>query len=180
MNRDGVSKKKLDELDCSFMYTQILKEILLTIHFEQQHIQEFTDYCHKLYIENDHELASIRKLEQEYHSETPIWWYSSPSFLYSMLNHALRVMDVEIIVKMGFFIHDLHQHIEQLHIEQFDGHQTRQIFTIYRGQGLSKTDFDQIVKTKGGLMRFNNFLSTSKDRHVSLMFAESNQSNPDL
>jgi hypothetical protein len=29
-----VSKKNLDQLECSFMYTQILKEILLAIHFE--------------------------------------------------------------------------------------------------------------------------------------------------
>jgi hypothetical protein len=31
---DDVSQKKLDQLDSSFMYTQILKEILLTIKFE--------------------------------------------------------------------------------------------------------------------------------------------------
>ena len=36
-----VSKKNLDQLDCSFMYTQILKDILLTIKFEQKHIEEF-------------------------------------------------------------------------------------------------------------------------------------------
>jgi tetratricopeptide (TPR) repeat protein len=37
-----------------------------------------------------------------------------------------------------------------------------------------------MTKTKDGLMFFNNFLSTSKDRNVSLHFAEVNQSNPDL
>ena len=179
-NRDAVSKRKLDELDCSFMYTQILKEILVTIHFDKQHIQEFTDFCLKLYDENDHQLANVRKFEQEYRNRTSIWWYSSPFFLYGMLNNALRLMDVDIIIKMGFFIHDLHCHIEQLHVEQFRGHQTGKIFIVYRGQGLSKTDFDQMVKTKDGLMSFNNFLSTSKDRDVSLMFAESNQSKPDF
>ncbi len=34
---DEVSKENLDQLDQSFMYTQILKEILLTIDFEQSH-----------------------------------------------------------------------------------------------------------------------------------------------
>ena len=47
-----------------------------------------------------------------------------------------------------------------------------QSFTVYRGQGLSKTDFDQLIKTKGGLMSFNNFLSTSINRKISLEFAE--------
>ncbi len=36
---DGFQNKKLDTLDCSFMYTQILKEILLTIDFDQKHFK---------------------------------------------------------------------------------------------------------------------------------------------
>jgi hypothetical protein len=97
-----------------------------------------------------------------------------------MLNHALRTMDVNIIIMMGFFITDLHRHIERLHTEQFGSHPQPQLLTVYRGQGLSKIDFDQLVKTKGGLMSFNSFLSTSKDRDVSFAFAESNQINTDL
>jgi len=44
---------------------------------------------------------------------------------------------------------------------------------------MSESDFDQLIKTKGGLMSLNNFLSTTKDREVSFAYAESNQSNPD-
>ena len=35
-------------------------------------------------------------------------------------------------------------------------------------------------KAKGGLISFNNFLSTSKNHDAALAFAESNQSNPEL
>jgi tetratricopeptide (TPR) repeat protein len=87
--------------------------------------------------------------------------------------------DVDIIIKMGFFIGDLHRHIEQLHEEQFGGHQNGKIFTVYRGQGLSKANFEQMKETKGGLMSFNNFLSTSKDRTVSLRFARNALTDPD-
>jgi tetratricopeptide (TPR) repeat protein len=37
-----------------------------------------------------------------------------------------------------------------------------------------------MIKTKGGLMTFNNFLSTSKDRKVSLGFALKTLSSPDV
>jgi hypothetical protein len=96
-----------------------------------------------------------------------------------MLNRALRMSDVDIIIKMGFFIGDLHRQIETLHREQFGGHQTGKTLIVYRGQGLSKTDFDQLTNTKGGLMSFNNFLSTSKNRHVSLDFARKALADPD-
>jgi tetratricopeptide (TPR) repeat protein len=58
-------------------------------------------------------------------------------------------------------------------------HLTSKAFAVYRGQGLSSTDFDQLMNTKGGLLSFNSFLSTSKDRAVSFAFAESNQYSPD-
>ena len=41
----GVSFANRDHLDPSFMYTQILKEILLSIEFEEKHSKEFIHYC---------------------------------------------------------------------------------------------------------------------------------------
>ena len=97
-----------------------------------------------------------------------------------MLNRALRTMEVDLIIKIGFFVRDLHQHLVILHSEQYDGHHHLNTFTVYRGQGLSQTHFDQLMQTKDGLMSFNNFLSTSLDQSVSFAFADSNQDNADL
>ncbi|CAF0775410.1 unnamed protein product [Adineta steineri] len=174
------SNKKLDQLDPSFMYTQILKEILLTIDFEAEHIKEFITYCRKAFVENEYDLQNIEKLEHDYHDQTSIWWYTYQYFLYSMLNQALRSMDVDIIVRMGFFINDLHRDIQRLHSEQFDDQQSGTTFTLYRGQCLSKKDFIEMTKTKGGLLSFNNFLSTSRNRDVSLCFAPQAGTSPDL
>jgi hypothetical protein len=79
---------------------------------------------------------------------------------------------------MGFFIRDLHQDIKKLHSENF-GDREKPSFVVYRGQGLSKVDFDKMLKTKDGLMSFNNFLSTSTDRDISYVFAISSLDNPE-
>jgi hypothetical protein len=65
-----------------------------------------------------------------------------PCFIFSMLNRALRVFETDTIVKMGFFIRDLHEHILELHFEQQTQDQVRS-FTVYRGQGMSKLDFER-------------------------------------
>jgi hypothetical protein len=83
-------------------------------------------------------------------------------------------------LKWAFFIGDLHRQIEQLHQEQYNSHDASEIFTVYRGQGLFKVDFEQMSKTKTGLMSFNNFLSTSTNRSVSLGFACDTLYNPDM
>jgi tetratricopeptide (TPR) repeat protein len=175
-----VSKKNLDQLDPSFMYTQIMKEILLTIKFEQQHMQEFITYCRDVFVDNASQRQHVDKLERKYRDQTPIWWYTYECFLYPMLNRALRLMDADIIIKLGFFIGDLHRQIEQLHEEQFADPSSNQSFSVYRGQGMAKEQFDQMTKSKDGLLSFNCFLSTSKDRKVSLKFAQRATTNADM
>jgi tetratricopeptide (TPR) repeat protein len=173
---DGSATQNLDILAPSFMYTQILKEILLTIDFKQVHFNEFISYCR----ENLDEKKKVDMIEKEYYHHQPIWWYTYDCFLYSMLNRVLRTMQSDLITIMGFFVRDLHEHIAKLHSEQYGGPSHSKPFIVYRGQALSKTDFDQLQTTQGGLLAFNNFLSTSLDRDVSLIFAESNAGHPDL
>ncbi|CAF1370027.1 unnamed protein product [Adineta steineri] len=127
------SNKKLDQLDPSFMYSQILKEILLTITFEDKHFEEFISYCRKIYEDDEHELKNVNQLQTTYKNKIPIWWYTWDAFLYRMLNQALRSMDVDMIIRMGFFINDLHCDIQRLHSEQFDNQQSGKTFTVYRG-----------------------------------------------
>ncbi|CAF1626176.1 unnamed protein product [Adineta steineri] len=171
--------EKLEQLDPSFMYTQMLKEILLTIKFEQKHIQDYLNYCRDAFVNNEEEMVNIERLEREYRTKTPIYWYTCQMFLYPMLNRALRLMNGDTITRMGFFISDLHRQIEQLHREQYPDTTAVNTFTVYRGQGFSTGDFEQMMKTKGGLISFNNFLSTTKHRNISLGFAQRATINSD-
>jgi tetratricopeptide (TPR) repeat protein len=151
------------------MYTQIFKDILLKMKYDDKSIREFITFCRN---NNFGSLKNIELFEREYHNKSAIWWYTWPAFIYSVLNYALRTLEADIIIKMGFFICDLHHQIQQLYQEQvfsYDG----KSFNVYRGQGLSKEDFEKLVKAKGGLISFNNFLSTSKNQEVSLSFAHS-------
>ncbi|CAF4495892.1 unnamed protein product, partial [Rotaria sp. Silwood2] len=174
------SKQSLDQLDSSFMYTQIMKEILLTINFQQHHIDEFLTYCRDVFANNPNELYHVNELQQEYHKHLPIWWYTYDCFLHWMLNRSLRTMEARSIIRIGFFIRDLHDHIAKLHAQQFAGKSTSNSFIVYRGQGLSKADFDQLIKSEGGLLSFNSFISTTMNLQVSLEFARKAMESSDL
>ena len=171
----------LDRLDPMFMYTQILKEILLEIEFDQQHILDFTQYCREaLEKDNKNQLKNVNTFEQDYSkkTKTAIWWYTWESFLYPMLNRALRLSEIELIIKMGFFVADLHRQIEHLHQQQFTGINTNKTFLVYRGQGMFKEEFTKISKSEGGLISFNNFLSTSMEKNKAIPFARRALRNP--
>ncbi|CAF4068851.1 unnamed protein product [Adineta steineri] len=170
------STDNLNQLEPTFMYTQLFKEILLDMKHDEQEIKQFISYC------RDRDCGSsknIDEFEKKYQPQSAIWWYTYPSFIYSMLNYALRSMEGDIIINMGFFIHDLHQQIQQLHQQQVNSYHGKP-FLVYRGQGLSKTNFEKLQTTKGGLMSFNNFLSTSTEQDTPLGFALSALENADM
>ncbi|CAF3552575.1 unnamed protein product, partial [Rotaria socialis] len=102
--------------------------------------------------------------------KSPVWWYTCEMFLYGMLNWGLRSLDMEAMSKLGFFIRNLHLQLKQLHQEQ--SAKFKKSFTVYRGQGMSKEDFQNLLDSKGGLLSFNNFLSTSMERKVGMEFVE--------
>jgi hypothetical protein len=80
-----------------------------------------------------------------------------------MLNRALRTLEADTIINMGFFIRDLHRQIVDAYQVQRNSYRGES-FIVYRGQGLSNSDFEKLMNSKGGLMSFNNFLSTSKNQ----------------
>ncbi|CAF1076205.1 unnamed protein product [Adineta ricciae] len=81
---------------------------------------------------------------------------------------------------MGFFVAGLHRQIDQLHKKQYRDVSSANSFTVYRGQGLTRKDFNKVVAAKDGLMSFNNFLSTSLKLDVSSMFLPTGVQNHDV
>ena len=172
------STSSLDRLPPSFMYTQLLKNILLSMKHSKQSQGDLVKYWMKKYANYPTELVIIDNFKQTYRSDEAIQSYSRLLFVYGELNRSLRLLEADMIVNMGFFLHDLHRQIEQLHRQQL-GNYNNTPFTLYRGQGLSTEDFSELRKTEGGLMAFNNFLSTSREITFCHTMAGSNAMNPD-
>jgi tetratricopeptide (TPR) repeat protein len=171
----SVTTNDLNHLDPSFMYTQLLKEILIEMEYGEKQKKDFVHLCRDLYQEDAKQLQIIAEFEHHYSEYTPIWWYTQECFTYQLLNQALRTQDVRVLIKIGFFLRDVHRHIAQLHSET---EHSNGVFVVYRGQGMLNDDFAKIQQCEGGLLAFNNFLSTSFDPKVSMKFARRALNNP--
>ena len=171
---EGASDINLNQLEPSFMYTQLFKKTLLDIeHDREKAVRDLVAYCQEKYVENTIQLNLISEFSRDYRSNEAIRWYTREGFTYQMLNRALRLLEADIIVNMGFFIHDLHQQIQQLHEEQVERYGGKP-FPVYRGQGFSNADFEKLNKSRGGLISFNCFLSTSRSKESSMVFVNNN------
>lgn len=124
-------------------------------------------FCKKQYYDNQYQLKLIAEFEQNYNPSQCIWWYTRPSFLYEILNKALRIQDIDVLYNMRFFIVDLHNKLMELYSQS--SHCSSLI--VYRGQGVSNEELEKIEQSCGGLLSISNFLSTSTDKEVALCFA---------
>ncbi|CAF1479168.1 unnamed protein product [Rotaria sordida] len=173
----GVSS--LNQIEPSFMYTQLLKEIILEIDFDERNeISNLVEYARneKEYVNNKEQRELIDEFAADYQKSIDenkaIRWYSRQCFTYQLVNKALRSLEVHALLKMGFFIRDVHRNIKKLHLEQSKtiNASAPTIITVYRGQTMSKVDFERNIK-QDGLVSFNNFLSTSEDRRVAVSYS---------
>ncbi|CAF3742890.1 unnamed protein product [Rotaria socialis] len=153
-------------LNTMFMYCQLLKQTFSEIEYGVDAIKALVELCKRAYAGNATVLRVIDEFYSDYERHSPVWWYTRDCFIYRMLNKALRIHNIEIITKFGFFIKDLHRQLELFFITL-----PSETFSVYRGQSISNADFTQLRNGTNGLLSFNNFLSTSLDRDVAVAFA---------
>lgn len=166
----------IDELDQSFVYSQLIKEILFDMTLNDKAKGEFLEFSRVQYATNRTELAIIDEFERDYQQPSSILWYTRDCFTSRMIHRALRTQDTELILKMGFFIRDLHEQIQRQHSQM----RKSQPFTVYYGQGMLNTDFQRLSRNKDGLVSFNDFLLTTTNRQMSLNLAQQPMKNPNF
>ncbi|CAF3735053.1 unnamed protein product [Rotaria socialis] len=102
-----------------------------------------------------------------YESHKAIWWYTRESFLYRLMNKALRVRNTELIFLFRTVIRDIY--------EQLVVHQCQKRVIVYRGQILSKVEYKNLRKSScGSMISLNSFLSTSLNRRIAERFVQQN------
>ena len=179
--QNSISANFLHETGSSFVVASVLQEIFSMITYDEHDFEKFIEYCQTVFIDNAEQIKNVDKFRREHNQRSPVWWFTYDCFLYPMLNRALRLLDLDIIVNMSFFIFHLQQQMDKLHKEQLDGAkvQFNQEFNVYRGQGMAKAEFEKLQRNKNHSLFFNNFLCTSKKRDLAMRFARNGAENPD-
>ncbi|CAF1292548.1 unnamed protein product, partial [Rotaria magnacalcarata] len=110
----------------------------------------------------------IEKFSSEYNPNKAIEWYCKDSFVYRLLNRALRTENIDVIYKFRFFITDLHFQLRPL-----DRQCSNQPTKVYRSQKMSINEIKILEENQNGLISINNFFSTSKNYVTAEGFVDS-------
>lgn len=157
----------------SIVIQYLMKNILLNeINYNEKSKRDFVHFVSQQY---PHELNAIKDFKQNYSPSQAIQWFTRKCFLYLIMNKAFRTHDIELIIKMGFFIRDLYHQIDQLHKD--DGQKE---LIVYRGQCVLENELESLQANKNGFIVFNNFLCVNTNREKSMKVAYLAKNNPKL
>jgi hypothetical protein len=120
----------------------------------------------------------IDQFEREYRPEDAIRWYSKQSFVYKLINKALRNEDIDLLYTFRFFIGDLSQSLNHEHVQLFSSKE--EILIVYRGAKLDKEEFDKLKENQGKLISTNGYLSTSRSKSRAFAFANKRTKRTDV
>ena len=170
LSSSDINSRDINRQDPSFMYFQLLKEILLNDHLaesEEETKTEMIDYCRRIYLDNPKAIIDLDNFEETFIPELSIYWYTKESFLFQMLNKALWTPQPDVLYKLRYFLRHLYYQItSQAEIQR----EKLSSMIVYRGQTMSKEQIEKIKQNVGGFLSFNNFLSTSLEKEVARNF----------
>ncbi|UJR11571.1 hypothetical protein I4U23_015751 [Adineta vaga] len=154
----------------SFTWFQSLIDILRKLPQTDRSKQDMLGKCREYYALNQSEMRKIDQFELTYTADKAIEWYTRDSFVYRLVNKALRTEDVEILYLFRFFIIDLCSQLED--IWKQSNKKNEEVLTLYRGQRMSIEEYNKLIHNIGNLISTNGFFSTTKDINVALKFLE--------
>ena len=165
-----MSSHDVNRQDPSFMYFQLLKDIILNdslLESEEQTKTDMIDYCRKVYTDCPNTIVVLDEFEKDFIPELSIYWYTRECFLYKMLNKALWTPQPDVLYKLRYFIRHLHH---QILSEASKQREQLSSMIVYRGQSVSSDQIEKLKRNVGGFLSFNNFLSTSLKEDVARNF----------
>lgn len=165
-----INSKDINRQDPSFMYFQLIKEILLNDHLsesDEETKNEMIAYCRQICVDNPNAIVILDEFEQSFIPEMSIYWYTRECFLYKILNKALWTPQPDVLYKLRYFLRHLYYQILSQANTQRDQLSS---MIVYRGQTMSKDQINKLKQNVGGFLSFNNFLSTSLEKDVARNF----------
>ncbi|CAF1345482.1 unnamed protein product [Adineta steineri] len=163
------------EENISLMWLQSFIDILLHLPIDKNIAkQDMIAECRLYYQNNAVQLKEIDEFENNYCSDTVIYWYTRDSFVYRIVNKALRTLNIDIIFKFRFLIIDLYQQLKQHHADYIRSLSTinpkKIIRRVYRSQRMGFNEIEKLQASVNNLICPNSFFSTTENYLMSTAF----------
>ena len=168
-SHDGNASIAEKQQEAAFLFSQLLKEILYRLKFDNNAKKEFVHFCRLHYADNSEQLQMINDFEANYRPQKALYWLTRQCFVWRLLQRMPRTFEIDILYKLGFLIK--HASTQMTILQENHPNSTGHVLTVYRGKTMASDSFNTLIKTNaGGLLTFGNFFVAHMDRDVGIDF----------
>ncbi|CAF3372063.1 unnamed protein product [Rotaria socialis] len=163
------SARDLSKESAYFLWYQLLIHVLKQMSPDEQAKNEMLEKCTDYYQNDKVELKNIELFRTTYTCNQAIAFFTNETFLYKLVNKALRTENIELLYAFRFYIIDLCSELKR-ESEKMIG---QGVQTLYRGQQIGIRELENLKRNIGTLISPNGFMSTSRTKQKALRFARS-------
>ncbi|CAF1405771.1 unnamed protein product [Adineta steineri] len=164
----NVTKKKVE-----FFWTQLFNDMIHRLPHDQKAKEQMINACRDYYRGNKTVLNKIDEFANTYNVKDCIRWYTKDTFVYKLINKALRTEDMEQLYTFRYFITDLSESLNQ---EFGKLRNNTSSLILYRGATMSCDEFNILKTNVGFLISTNSYFSTSRLQEIAEIYVGSNDS----
>ncbi|CAF3993402.1 unnamed protein product [Adineta steineri] len=150
----GQSTQDLTRESSEFLWYQLLREYIMKMVQTNDTRKNILEKFRLYYRTNKPYLSKIDEFEQTYTSNNAIKWYTKGTFLFKIVNKALRTQDIEALLAVRYYVVDLCKCLK-VECENFRDYY-EDIIQVYRGQTLSDIELDRLKSSTDQLISKHN------------------------
>ena len=148
----------------------MFKDVIHQLPHDNRAKEEMSIACQLYYRDNPRILKDINQFIENYHQDECIKWYTRETFVYKMINKALRTEDIDQLYIFRYYIADLSKQIAE-RCKMMKNADEKKI-TLYRGVLITTNELEILKANVGKLFSANSYWSTSRSRSYALSFAK--------
>ncbi|CAF3763798.1 unnamed protein product [Adineta steineri] len=161
--------RDLSDQSTDFLWFQLFNDVIKHLPHDDKAKEEMLTVCRQYYRGNYRMLKDIDQFEQNYHLDECIQWYTKETFVYQLLNKALRTQNIEQLYIFRYYITDLSKKLAEEY-NKIKTKENKKIY-LYRGTAMHTKELGKLRANVGKLIAANGYWSTSRDRLRALEFA---------
>ncbi|CAF1144072.1 unnamed protein product [Adineta ricciae] len=151
-------EQSLADLYSGFIYSHLLIDCLRQTNSAMTDKTDLLSLCQRYYAGNEEELKILEEFNENYRPSRAIWWYTRQSFLYRLLNKALRDQNLELLLLFRFYFHDIERQLMKTKCSA--------PIRVFSGQLISVKKLEILKRTIGGFISTSSFLWASSKQQV--------------
>ncbi|CAF4604676.1 unnamed protein product [Rotaria socialis] len=132
--------RDLSQESAEFIWFQLFKDVILRMPTNSNAKEQLIQFCREYYRGNQKEYNNIDEFERSYKKDKCIFWYTRETFLYKLVNKALRTEDMAQLHMFRFFIADLSLHLATLHKKN---REKNDVVMLYRGLKMENEELNR-------------------------------------